>query len=153
MQMTFARRPVAMLAVASMLAAAAASPASGWIDPTPDPFTMFRLFAPEAKLSADGQRLVVTGTADCGPADGIAQVAVSVLQHENLAAVRGFSKQQPCTDGEDTFAAELKVKEGKPSFTAGPVQACAMAQMRIEGGAPDYDFWCTFITLVVDEAL
>jgi hypothetical protein len=33
------------------------------------------------------------------------------------------------------------------------VQACAMAQMRKEDGAPDYDFWCTFITLVVDEAI
>ena len=113
MQMTFARRPVAMLTVASMLAAAAASPASGWTDPNPTPFTMFRLFAPEAKLSADGRRLVVTGMADCGPAEGVVQVAVSVLQHETFASARGFSKEQPCTDAEDTFTAELTVKEGK----------------------------------------
>jgi hypothetical protein len=45
------------------------------------------------------------------------------------------------------------VKEGKPSFAAGPVMACGLAQMRNEGGAKDYDFWCTFVTLVVDDAL
>jgi hypothetical protein len=142
-----------MLAVASMLAAAAATPASGWTDPDPTPFQMFRFFTPEAKLSADGRKLVVTGMADCGPAEGVVQVAVSVLQHESFAAARGFSSEQPCTDGEDTFTAELTVKEGKPSFAAGPVQACGMAQMRNEDGAPDYDFWCTFVTLVVDEGL
>ena len=143
-------RPVAVAFAASMVAAALATPASGWIDPDPDPRQMFRLFTPEAKLSADGRKLVVTGMADCGVAEGVVQVAVSVLQHETFASARGFSKEQPCTDAEDTFTAELTVKEGKPSFTAGPVQACGMAQMRNEGGAPDYDFWCTFVTLVVE---
>ena len=105
------------------------------------------------KLSADGRRLVVTGTADCAAADGSTQVSVSILQPENLAAVRGFSKVQPCTDAEDSFAAELTVREGKPSFAAGPVQACALAQIGTDDGAPRYDFWCTFVTLVVDDAL
>jgi hypothetical protein len=153
MQKTFTSQRLAVLAAASIAAAALATPASGWTDPTPEPFQMFRLFTPEAKLSADGRKLVVTGMADCGPAEGVVQVAVSVLQHATFAAARGFSAEQPCTDAEDTFTAELTVKEGKPAFTAGPVQACGMAQMRKEGGAPDYDFWCTFVTLVVDEGL
>jgi hypothetical protein len=142
-----------VLVAVSIAAIALTSPASGWVDPDPDPFEMFRLFTPEGKLSADGRKLIVTGMADCGPAEGVVQVAVSVLQHATFAAARGFSKEQPCTKAEDTFTAELTVKEGKPSFTAGPVQACGMAQMRNEGGSPDYDFWCTFVTLVVDEAL
>jgi hypothetical protein len=144
-------RPAAVaFAAASMLAAALATPASGWTDPDPSPFQMFRLFTPEAKLSADGRRLVITGMADCGPDEGVVQVAVSVLQHETFAAARGFSTEQPCTDAEDTFVAELTVKEGKPAFAAGPVMACGMAQMRNEDGAKDYDFWCTFVTLVVE---
>ena len=148
--MTFTKRRLAILAAASIAAAALATPASGWVDPDPTPFQMFRLFTPEAKLSADGRKLIVTGMADCGPPEGVVQVAVSVLQQETLASARGFSKEQPCTDGEDVFTADLTVKEGEPSFTAGPVQACGMAQMRNEGGAPDYDFWCTFVTLVVE---
>ena len=140
-----------ILAAATVIAAALSAPAFGWVDPDIDPFR--RLFAPEAKLSADGRRLVVTGSAGCAAADGSTQVSVSILQHENLAAVRGFSKVQPCTDADDSFTAELTVKEGKPSFTAGPVQACAMAQIGTDDGAPSYDFWCSFVTLVVDDAL
>ena len=146
-------RPAAVALAASIVAAALATPASGWINPDPEPFQAFRFFAPEAKLSADGRKLVVTGMADCGPAEGVVQVAVSVLQQDTLAAARGLSKEQPCTDAEDTFTAELTVKEGKPAFAAGAVQACGMAQMRKEDGAKDYDFWCTFVTLVVDEAM
>ena len=141
-----------VLTAATMIAVSAAtSQAANWIDPDTDPFR--RLFAAEAKLSADGRRLVVAGTADCAAADGSMQVSVSILQPENLAAVRGFSKVQPCTDGEDSFTAELTVREGKPSFAAGPVQACALAQIGTDDGAPRYDFWCTFVTLVVDDAL
>jgi len=129
-------KPLAILAGASIAALALASPASGWTDPSPDPFQAFRLFTPEAKLSADGRRLVVSGMADCGPTEGVVQVAISVLQQETFASSRGFSKEQPCTDAEDNFSAELTVKEGRPSFTAGPAQACGMAQMRKDDGAP-----------------
>jgi hypothetical protein len=104
-------------------------------------------------VSADGRTLVVTGTADCGAAAGVVQVSVSVLQQASLASVRGFSEEQACTDGEDAFTAELTVKEGKPSFTAGPVQACALSQTHPPDGARDYDHWCAFITLVVDPAI
>ena len=151
----FIFRKPAVTTVAALLIAALAPAnvvsAASWIEPDPEPF--MRLFTPEAKLSADGQRLVVSGTADCAAADGKTQVSVSVLQPQNLAAARGFSKVQSCTDGEDTFTAELKVREGKPAFAAGPVQACAMAQIGTDEGAPSYDFWCTFVTLVVDDAL
>ena len=153
MQTTFTKRRLAILAATSLVAAALASPALGWVDPDGQPFQAFRLFTPEARLSADGRKLVVSGMADCGPPEGVVQVTVSILQHEALAVARGLSKEQACTDAEDTFNAELTVKEGKPAFTAGPVQACGMAQMRKEDGAKDYDFWCTFVTLVVDDAL
>jgi hypothetical protein len=154
MRKTIAKWPVAFLSAVSMamiVLTSAVPPAFGWINPDTDPFR--RLFAAEEKLSADGRRLVVTGTADCAAADGQTQVSVSILQHESLAAARGFSKIQPCTDTEDSFTAELTVREGKPSFTAGPVQACAMAQMGTEDGPSSYDFWCTFVTLVVDDTL
>ena len=143
-------RPAAVAFAAIITATALTTPALGWVDPDPHPFMAFRLFTPEAKLSADGRTLVVSGMTDCGPAEGVVQVAVSVLQHETFASARGFSAEQPCTDAEDTFTAELTVKEGKPSFAAGPVMACGMAQMRKDDGAKDYDFWCTFVTLVVE---
>jgi hypothetical protein len=136
---------------AVLIGAALSAPAFGWIDPDIDPFR--RLFTAEGKLSADGRRLVVTGTADCAASDGQTQVSISILQPENLAAVRGFSKVQSCTDAEDAFTAELTVREGKPSFAAGPVQACAMAHIGMEAGPSSYDFWCTLVTLVVDETL
>lgn len=151
MNATGMRAAAAAAALSTIVALS--SPALGWTDPDPQPFHAFRLFTPEVKLSADGRKLVVTGMADCGPAEGVVQVTVSILQHETLGVARGLSKEQDCTDAEDTFTAELTVKEGKPSFTAGPAQACAMAQMRKEDGPKDYDFWCTFVTLVVDDAL
>ena len=115
MQKTFNKRATGILAAAS-IAAALASPASGWTDPDPTPFQAFRFFTPEAKLSADGRKLIVTGMADCGPAEGVVQVAVSVLQQDTLAAARGLSKEQPCTDAEDAFTAELTVKDRQARF-------------------------------------
>jgi hypothetical protein len=135
---------------AAIAASFATSAALAWIEPDPQPIRMFRLFAPEAKLSSDGRRIVVTGVADCGPAEGAVQVAVSVLQQDTLARARGFSTEQACTEAEDSFTAELAVREGTPAFVAGPVMACGMAQMRTEDGARDYDFWCTFVTLVTE---
>ena len=132
------RIPAALIALSMM--GAAAAPALAWTNPDVNPFTSFRLFSPQAQMSADGRRIVVAGTADCGPVAGEVRVAVSVLQQAGLAAARGFSTPQPCTEAEDSFSADLTVREGKPAFTAGPVQTCGFALMRDDQGITDADY-------------
>jgi len=88
-------RPAANALAAAVAAAALATPALGWIDPDPEPFHAFRLFTPEAKVSADGRKLVVTGMADCGPHEGVVQVAVSVLSRRLLPLLAAYPRSSP----------------------------------------------------------
>jgi hypothetical protein len=114
---------------------------------------LMKFFDPEAKMSLDGRRLVVTGITDCVPADGEVTVSISALQNGSLAVARGASAQQACTEGSDPFTAELTVREGRPPFTAGPVQACALATMRNGDKLANVDQWCSFVQVVVDPAM
>ena len=115
--------------------------------------SLLKFFDPEAKMSSDGRKLVVTGTTDCLPADGEVTVSVSALQVASLAVARGTSARQSCTEEADTFTAELTVREGRPSFAAGPVQACALATMRNGNTITNVDHWCSFVQVVVDPAM
>ena len=129
------------------------TPVFAWTNPETSPVTSSRNFAPEARLSADGRKLVVSGAADCLPADGKLIVSVSVLQASVTASARGISKAVPCTDGKDHFTVVLSVGEAKPAFAAGPAEACAFASTQSDSSFTGADQWCAFVKLVVDPSM
>ncbi len=124
-----------------------------WTNPETSPVTSSRNFAPQARLSADGRKLAVSGAADCLPADGSLTVSVSVLQAAVMASARGISPAAPCADGRDHFTVELSVGAGKPAFTASPAEACAFATTQGDAGLTGADQWCAFVKLVVDPSM
>lgn len=128
-----------------------AGPAVAWVDPEPTPVAFSR-FAKEGRVNGDGHVVEVSGRANCTLPDGVVQVAVSVLQQETLASVRGYSAQQPCGENNE-FSARLVVPADAAAFADGPVQACALAQVRAGETTVDYDMWCVFVTLVRDPNL
>lgn len=105
----------------------------------------------EGRVSADGRRVVVTGNAACTVAAEDLTVTVSLMQPAQLASARGSSAGNPCVPGPNEFAATLAVPVDRPSFTPGPVEACALAQSRIPLG--NIDMWCGFVFLEADPSL
>jgi len=102
-----------------------------------------------ARLSADGQEIVVSGPYICDRGDGNVEIQVSVLQDSTSASVTGRF-QARCTGQLEQFVIEAIVPANQPAFAEGPAAACGFGQtFKGEGQQPTgtAEHFCAFITL------